>query len=182
MLEFLKTLKEPGVIAECGVFKGVSSYLIASSLVQQRKNEKPLEFHIFDSFEGLSARSEKDHISGKNMATEGMMSCTLEEVRRNLSEFDFIKYHKGWIPQCFEDIDNDKKFSFVFIDLDLYEPIKGSLEFFYPRLTTPGFIVVDDYGVKKWPGVLKAVEEFVGQNECFCIRSTVGIAVTGKWI
>ncbi|MFX0195107.1 MAG: TylF/MycF/NovP-related O-methyltransferase [Candidatus Hodarchaeota archaeon] len=182
-MQFLQALGEPkGAVAECGCFKGVSSYLICQSLSQHHEIGKQQEFHIFDSFEGLSRRTQPDFVNNKNSQTEALMSCSLEEVKDNLSEFGFIHYHKGWIPHCFRDVDENKTFSFVHIDLDLYGPVRDALNFFFPRLSCPGFIVVDDYGSRKWPGVLKAVEEFVEQQGCSCIRSTVGIAVIGKLV
>ena len=50
-----------------------------------------------------------------------------------LKDFDFVKIYKGWIPEKFNLVDNSK-FSFVHIDVDLYEPTLKSLEFFFPRL------------------------------------------------
>jgi len=48
----------------------------------------------------------------------------------------------------------------VNIDADLYVPTKAGLEFFYPRLNKGGAIFIHDYN-DKWPGVMKAVEEFL---------------------
>ena len=54
----------------------------------------------------------------------------------------------------------DKTFSFVHIDVDLYEPAKDSLEFFYPRMAEGGIILMDDYGLGTCPGVTSAGQEF----------------------
>src|SRR5688572_31529904 len=42
-------------------------------------------------------------------------------------------------------------------DVDVYQPTRDSLEYFYPRLVTGGILVCDDYG---WPGARKAVDDF----------------------
>lgn len=179
-MQYLKALNDPlsGCIAECGCFKGLSSYLIASYLDKIKSNSN-LEFHIFDSFEGLSEKQELDNTQNK-IETKGLMRCSLEDVQKNLSMFSFITYHKGWIPACFNEIADDKKYKFVNIDLDLYQPIKDSLEYFYPKLLDNAYIVIDDYGVKKWAGVEKAVEEFVAKYKCPCIRTTLGTVVLSK--
>jgi O-methyltransferase len=51
-------------------------------------------------------------------------------------------------------------FALVNIDADLYNPTKAGLEFFYPRLSPSGVIIVHDY-THKWEGVMTAVDEFI---------------------
>ena len=50
----------------------------------------------------------------------------------------------------------DKKFSFVYLDVDLYQSTKDSLEFFYPRMNTGGVILSHDY---QYPGVRQAFDD-----------------------
>ena len=50
-----------------------------------------------------------------------------------LKDFNFIKTYKGWIPERFDEV-KDRTFSFVHIDVELYQPTYDSLEFFFPRL------------------------------------------------
>ena len=42
------------------------------------------------------------------------------------------------------------------VDVDVYQPTRDSIEYFYPRLVPNGVIVCDDYN---WPGARKAIEE-----------------------
>ena len=51
------------------------------------------------------------------------------------------------------------KFSFINLDLDLYEPSLLVLEKFYPKLSKNGIIVLDNF--KQFYGETKAVREFV---------------------
>jgi O-methyltransferase len=154
-------------VAECGCFRGLSAYQIASSLkIRGFKNI----FYIFDSFEGLSEYGVNDSFNGEIKDLEKRrkhFACDENVVRANLREFDFIKYMKGWIPARFQEV-SKRKFSFVHIDVDLYSPIKESLEFFYPRMIPGGFIVFDDYGCLAFPGAKKAVDEFmIGKPDFF---------------
>ena len=71
--------------------------------------------------------------------------CSEKEVKKNLKQFDSFVYRNGWIPFCFKS-DNNKKFCFVHIDVDFYEPIKDSLKFFENKMEKGGIIVMDDYG------------------------------------
>ena len=81
-----------------------------------------------------------------------------------LKGFNFVEIYKGWIPQKFKLVENCK-FSFVHIDVDLYEPTLKSLEFFYPRLTEGGIIVCDDYNSKYFDGSKKAWDEYFNKNK-----------------
>jgi len=156
-----------GNIAECGCWKGTSAYQIASIM---KRNGTSKILHIFDSFEdGLSDKMPQDNNvrvnqSIKEIKDEKEIFISIEnEVKENLSGFDFIKYYPGWIPERFGEVDTFV-FSFVHIDVDLYDPTKQSLEFFFERMVTGGIIVVDDYGYTQFPGAKIAVDEFVIRN------------------
>lgn len=153
-----------GDVCEAGCWKGLSAYQIASYL---RSKEENVIFHIFDSFEGLSKIEAEDKYENEKRNEEDMrkqFACSLENVQDNLKEFNFIKYYKGWIPQRFKEVE-EKNFSFVHIDVDLYQPICDSIEFFYPRLSKGGIMVFDDYGCMQFPGAKKAVDESISRYD-----------------
>ncbi len=144
----------PGDTAECGVFRGSSSWLILAANSQNGPFQKM--HYGFDSFEGLSTPSNKD---GKYWR-EGDLVIGEGETRKNLESFKNFELFKGWIPDRFPEVQH-KEFSFVHIDVDLYEPTRESLEFFYPRLNPGGIILCDDYGSSVCPGATKACDEFL---------------------
>lgn len=150
------TAHVPGDTAECGVNRGASSWLIC------RANASgPLAkwHHGFDSFEGLSAPGDADGAFWKG----GDLAVSLEAARANLAEFPRCTLHKGWIPEKFPEV-AAKTFSFVHVDVDIYEPTKSSVEFFYPRLNTGGVLLCDDYGFTTCPGATRAVDEFLADK------------------
>jgi len=122
-----------GDVCELGCWRGLSTYQLASHLASKGFHN---DFCLFDSFEGLSEIDEIDRREDLDFAYDEkrkLFECSEEIVRENLKEFSFIRYFKGWIPDRFEEV-RDKRFSFVHIDLDLYQPIRDSIQFFYPRL------------------------------------------------
>ena len=165
-------------IAECGVWKGHSAYMLSKIF---SGNQFTGSFHIFDSFEGgLSNKVEKDKnllrtMSDNEVKNEKEIFSSQEElVAKVLSDFNFIKLYPGWIPARFPEV-SDQQFSFVHIDVDLYEPTLDSLEFFWPRLVDGGFIVVDDYGSSQFPGATKATNEFLDKvNPSFFYKVPMG--------
>jgi hypothetical protein len=147
----------PGDTAECGVFRGATSYLICSANKQSNAGGKT--HHLFDSFEGLSPPGPAD---GTHWA-KGDLKCEMETVRNALSDFDNLEFHPGWIPERFRDVE-DRKFSFVHIDVDLAEPTLASLAFFYPRMEAGGVILCDDHGISTCAGATRAIDEFLSDK------------------
>ena len=52
----------------------------------------------------------------------------------------------------------------MYLDGDLYESIKTSLEGVYPRLSKGAICVVDDYSLKGFPGCTIATDEFLADK------------------
>jgi O-methyltransferase len=154
-----------GDTAECGVFQGAGSYLICAA------NEPHPErvHHVFDSFEGLSAPT--DHDAG--YWEPGDLAFGLEGVRQNLASFARVEYHKGWIPERFADVEG-RKFSFVHIDVDLAQPTRDSIEFFYPRLADGGIILCDDYGFETCPGATQMIDAYLADKPEKMVRLSGG--------
>ncbi len=145
-----------GDTAECGVYKGASSFLIMQANQKSKLNKI---HHIFDSFEGLSAPSNLDgeHWSSGNLSvSEQSVVAMLQPFVKNK---DFISY-KGWIPDKFNEVDG-VKFSFVHVDVDLFQPTLDSIEFFYNRIVPGGVFLCDDYGFSTCPGATKAIDDFL---------------------
>ena len=155
LMELLKlAVSLEGDFAECGVYTGGSAQILCRTATQVGK-----KVHLFDSFEGLSAPGPNDG----DYWSSGGLAVTEETVHQNLNEWACFKIHKGWIPDCFENV-KQNKFAFLHLDLDLEEPTKASLEFFIPRMATGGLILLDDYGFESCPGVRKAANEFLQEG------------------
>jgi|TARA_B100001964_G_scaffold226487_1_gene275441 hypothetical protein len=148
---------------ECGCWTGHSSYIISKILKEYNFKNK---FYIFDSFEGgLSDLEKEDKSLFASLSEEEIKDqkdyCKSNEndVRNLLKNFEFVEIFKCWIPEKFHNV-ADKKFQFIHLDVDLYQPTKDSLEFFYPKLAQGGIIVCDDYNFTTFPGAKKAWDDF----------------------
>ena len=155
--------KIPGHFAECGCFRGHSSYVTASLLKEQNFQGK---FWIFDSFEGISKKSSVDNEGEGAGVPQDFLKAPQEHLQRILKPFPFVSIYKGWIPEVFETAPvATEQFAFLHIDVDLYDPTKGCLEYFFPKLSPGGVIFVSNYNVSHWPGSIQAVDEFVANNQ-----------------
>jgi hypothetical protein len=159
-----RTRSVRGETAECGCFRGLSSFLICSTLRSWSPDYDGSGHHVFDSFQGLSEPTLEDEVptdwpggdAVRLAARAGSFAATLEQVRHNLAAFRGICYYPGWIPLSFRDL-AERRYRFVHVDVDLYDPTYDCLNYFFPRLVPGGLIVCDDYN---WPGARNALEDF----------------------
>lgn len=140
-----------GDIIEMGVYKGSTAYLIADTMKDTQRI-----LHLFDTFEGTPEHSDKDNTN----RTGWYSDTSLEGVQEFLSDFRFIKYHKGFIPKTFQPLEQNK-YAFVHIHLNLFESTDAALRYIYEMVSTGGIILIEDYGLIKCSGVKLAVDSFV---------------------
>lgn len=176
LIQFFKqTLHLEGDVVECGCFKGLSAFMMLHALKDEKPDYMGENFHIFDSFEGLSSSSSHDGTKDRS----GDFCASLEEVRIALNAFPKVTFHKGWIPDSFVDLPA-LTCKFVYLDLDLHDPTLHSLKTLYPQLRKDGILMIDDYGKSKWPGIKKAVDDFCVENHIRPIALSTGQAVILK--
>lgn len=150
-----------GDIAEVGVYKGGSAFLMAS--VEKNKN-----FYLFDTFEGLPSEKNKD-INGIDISIQpdsGWLDdtsaeTTLDFVLQSGIDKKNLYIRKGWFPETAKGLENNL-FSLVNLDSDLYQTTYDCLEFFYPRLSVGGRIISHDYNCLGCPGVKQAYQDYFG--------------------
>jgi O-methyltransferase len=158
ILEFFskRTSNLDGSLAELGVWKGGGAKFIADVVRKESVSNK--NFFLFDSFEGMKkVNCENDRHQVGDFSDTSFDRVEHLLISQNTNVKIIIK--QGWIPSTFSGLENEL-FSFVHVDLDLYDPIKNTLDFIYPRLVSGGVIVFDDYGFASCPGAKKAVDEF----------------------
>jgi len=150
-VERLKKDKVHGAFAELGVYKGDSANLI-------HLMDTSRKFYLFDTFEGFT-QTDLEGETGKaaTYTTKNFADTSFEKVKTRLKSSKFA-FRKGYFPETATGLE-EEKFALVNMDADLYKPTKAGLEFFYPRLSPGGIILIHDYN-PDWPGIVKAVDEY----------------------
>jgi hypothetical protein len=87
-----------------------------------------------------------------------------EDIVKKIIHFNNLKLYKGWIPNRFEEI-RECKFSFVHVDVNLYELTLESIKFFYDRINAGEIFVCDEYGFLTCPGAKAAMDEFLAAKQ-----------------
>lgn len=142
-------------LAEVGVYKGGTSYFIAS-LAERLKLQ--ISHSCFDTFEGHAAEDINSAVETSHKPS--MFSDTsLESVKEYLGRFKNINIYKGRFQDTCRHLQNFPM-HFVHLDMDIYEPTIFAMNFFDENLVSGGVILLDDYGFDTCPGIEKAVEEF----------------------
>lgn len=160
-----KTRDIPGDIAECGVFRGHS--LVPIGIYLQQK-QIPKSVFGFDSFEGFPATLTLDaqwtEAEGWKHA-DFMAETSLDLVKAKLLLFQLerIELVRGFFEESLHKV-STRTFSFVHLDVDSYSSYKECISFFYPRLSSGGAMLFDEYNDPPWPGCNRAVDEFLSDK------------------
>lgn len=150
----IKRKNVKGEIAELGVYKGEFAKVI-NQLFPDKK------LYLFDTFSGFDEKDMTIELGKKLFHTNktGHLSDTsVENVRKNLPHQDKAIFKVGYFPESAKGLTED--FSFVSLDADLYQPTIEGLRFFYPRLSSGGYIMVHDYSSSRYDGASQAVIDF----------------------
>jgi O-methyltransferase len=134
-------------VAECGVFTGLTAFLLCESMGES-------EYHGFDSFEGLEPGENDDH--SYRICKKGFFAKSPKYAQSVLAEKK-AAIHVGHIPEILNK-QPDRTYRFVHVDVDCYEATLQSLRYFWPRLMDGGIMVCDDCSL--WKGAKKACDEF----------------------
>lgn len=116
--------------------------------------------YLFDTFEGFDARDvAKEEELKCSEAKIGQFSGVEEEkVLDRMPNIENVVLKKGWFPETAIDIE-EEEFALVYMDACLYQPTFTGLEFFFPRMSRGGMIILRGYNDEKYGGVYKAVED-----------------------
>ena len=115
---------------------------------------------LFNTFTGFAEKDlEQENTKGGKYTTKEFSDTNLETVKEYMNAGENVIYYPGYFPSTAIGLDN-RKFSFVNIDADLYLPTIEALCFFYPKLSPGGVILIHDYN-HTWDGIKKALDEFM---------------------
>lgn len=166
----LECLEVPGDFVELGCYKGDTSLMLAE-VVQKGASFSSSDGHsettlkrlwIYDSFEGLPEKGEKDESVLGEEFTSGALFVTKREVKERFLraglKVPMIK--KGWFKEL-ESSDLPEKIAFSFIDGDFYESIRDGLFLVQDKMADGSVIIVHDYNNPALPGVKTAVDEWI---------------------
>lgn len=148
-VETVLTEDVPGDLVECGVWRGGASILMRAVLSAYGDEKRSV--WLCDSFEGVpppdTAHYEAD--KGINLhRAAGVLAVSEAQVRANFEHYglldDRVRFVPGWFKDTLQDAPIDR-ISVLRLDGDLYESTIQALDALYPRLSSGGYCIIDDY-------------------------------------
>lgn len=172
-----------GDVVECGVWRGGSALLAALTVRELAPAPKAKswfgkkaseaagrKFWLYDTYEGMTPPTEVDiDLEGISAAeyidkySDDGKWCYADEhdVRKLFDANDFstqeVRLIKGDVVETLK-TQAPEQISLLRLDTDWYESTLAELEILYPRLSTGGVLIIDDYG--HWEGSRRAVDEY----------------------
>ena len=163
---FKMSLKVPGDILECGVFKGVGVmyWLKLLAIFAPAAMKKVIGFDTFSAFADDLLPYEKKTASDftDETAFEGVAPNTILETAAKAGFKDRLELISGDIKQTAQQYVKDNpgfRISLLHLDLDTYNGTTATLENFYDLVSPGGIILLDEYGMRGW-GESDAVDQF----------------------
>jgi len=157
----------PGSLVECGVWKGGSLLVMGRALVELDVRDRDL--FGFDTFSGMPAATARDVRydggRGTDPSTMNLLAAASPEQVRDLvltSGYPSDRLHlvPGRVEETIPAAAPDE-IALLRLDTDWYESTRHELEHLYPRLSSGGILIIDDYG--HWNGARQATDEYLAQ-------------------
>jgi O-methyltransferase len=142
----------PGDFVETGVWRGGACIFMTAVLEAHADTTRSV--WVCDSFEGLPTPNVKDYPqdTGDNHHTHQQLAVDIDTVKENFSRFnlltDRVKFLKGWFSDTIPSAPIET-ISLLRLDGDMYESTIVVLENLYPKISTGGYVIIDDYGLPK---------------------------------
>lgn len=159
---FAKCAHIEGDVAECGVAFGQTTFMLDPYVLAAGK-----KLYAFDTYSGLPY---DDSVMSQHQCKKGEMDygeqffasfhdlkCTSIIPVKGLVE-NMLRYHEH------------KKFCFIFLDMDLYQPTSYAYKFFEDRVPQGGIIGFHDYRFHRCPGVEIVVDKEVDKTKYEIVR------------
>lgn len=162
-----------GHFAECGVYRGGTAIAVGTIL----GSNPNVHLRLFDSFEGLPEVRAEDTIFEKGMFADNDVTGITQRVAATGVK---VHVHKGWIPDTFVEVPPDEKFSFVHLDVDIYQSTIDALGFFWDRLVPGGCILFDEYNFPGAGGERLAADNFFSERQLLVLPLPTGQGVIWK--
>lgn len=138
----------PGDLVETGVWRGGAVIFMRGVL--KAYGETGRRVWAADSFAGLPTPNEDDYPAdaGSVLYRHASLAVSLEDVRANFERYGLldeqVRFLKGWFRDTLSSAPIER-IGVLRLDGDLYESTMDALNALYPKLSSNGYAIIDDY-------------------------------------
>ena len=139
----------PGDLMETGVWRGGAAILMRAILKVNGVTDRLV--WAADSFAGLPPPDPAKYPLDANLTFNEFkeLAVSLESVQRNFTRYnlldDQVRFLKGWFRDTLPSA-RVKQLAVLRLDGDLYESTMDALVHMYPKVSSGGYVIIDDYG------------------------------------
>lgn len=174
LVRYVVRAEVPGDFMECGVWRGGSSMAMALTLVELDAADRDL--YLFDTFThmplpdadvdvDLAGNRAIDFYEAASEA-EAFSYLTLDEVKAAVGSTGYPMERVHFVQGMVEDTipaGAPDRIALCRLDTDWYVSTAHEMTHLWPRLSSGGALLVDDYG--HFMGAKKAVDEYLEQHD-----------------
>lgn len=149
-----------GDLIETGVWRGGACIFMRGVLAAYGIEDRRV--FVADSFEGLPKPDDEKYPAdkGDRHHVHAYLAVSQEEVETNFRKYGLLDnqvvFLKGWFKETLPQAPIDR-LSILRVDGDMYGSTMDCLRFLYPKLSSGGFCIIDDYALQ---GCKSAVDEY----------------------
>jgi O-methyltransferase len=191
-IEYIVKNNIPGDIAECGVWNGGSMLLAAMALIHFGDTSRTI--YLYDTFAGMPKPEDVDkrwdgvpalptwqsfQDAGRQWGYGGTVDMVREVMRNSGYPEDKLVFVEGMVEDTIPG-QAAEQLSLLRLDTDLYKSTYHELVHLYPRLSSGGILIIDDYGT--FQGSRKATDQYIAENnlKVFLNRVDDGVRLVVK--
>jgi O-methyltransferase len=177
-IEDVVTAGVPGDLIETGVWRGGAAIFMRAMLRVLGVEDRCV--WAADSFEGLPAPDPDRYPidAGSKAYTAKFLAVSLEDVKRHFEQYgmldDQVRFVKGWFRDTLPTL-RSRQWSLIRLDGDLYESTMVALESLYPGLSPGGYVIIDDYSLRRCRRAVDDYRERNGVSEEICQIDWTGV-------
>jgi O-methyltransferase len=155
----------PGDFIETGVWRGGVTILMKAVLAATGDTDRTV--WVADSFEGLPVPDGERYPADAHLDWSGVTALKVgaDAVRANFERYglldDQVRFLEGWFCDTLPDAPIEQ-LAVLRLDGDLYQSTMDALVALEPRVSSGGYVIVDDYG--GWESCRAAVEDYRSAN------------------
>jgi len=151
----------PGDLIETGVWRGGAAAFMRAVLKAHDETQRTV--WAADSFRGLPTPGESGYeadVDEEFWAELDWLNVSLEDARRTFEKYGLldeqVQFLVGWFAETLPNAPIEK-LALIRLDGDMYGSTMDALTALYPRLSSGGYVIVDDYWL---PRCRAAVDDY----------------------
>jgi hypothetical protein len=158
-----------GAFVECGTGRGFMSSAICEYLAWSDR-----AFYLYDTFEPTLL----NQIGARTGETSDYYATSADAVRENFAEWPGVRLVVGQLPGTLDRTPD--RVAFLHVDLNHAPPEQAVVRHFWPRMTTGGVLVYDDYGFVEYEASRRAADELSRELGFAIFASPTGQGIVVK--